>query len=458
MTVPHTPGPGRDGISCREPGPGPQSPIASRTRVLTGLGGLPARLRLGVTDLADHRGGRPWQSDRQAFGTSWYDDAQAAGSAWAEAAERHCAAVAPDPARLRYGSFAELDRHGVPCLHPDELVLYSADQYAAAGFPFRRFTVDSPAHWIEGRAAGTGEPLHVPAFLVFTGWRQMPHLGPEPHYAFPAIGGTAAGRTLDAAVDSGLAEVIERDTTARWWAQAAPLPALPLTDGLRALVADSGRDFETRVILLPTEFGIPVAAAAVRSSDEGWLTYGSAARADPHEAAAKALAEAYTLQLTCRALDDPRAVPYTPGRPSPLKAWRADRRYLDSYRPDHGDLVEQICHQQLYLDPRAAERVAPWAWDLPVGSWPRPGATDARPLVDRAGAAGHRVLHVDLTTPEARAAGLHVTRVIVPGTAGTAPAAYPYLGGGRLQLALPGLPRREDRAGTDLCMFPMPHS
>ncbi|MBW5480325.1 YcaO-like family protein [Streptomyces bambusae] len=464
MTSTRTQEPGPDSDRCPAPGTGPHHPaVVGATRVLTGPAGTPPALHLAVSDLPDPGPDRPWQADRQAFGTSWAGPEQARRSAEGEAVERLCNSVPPAPQRIRYATHEELTRRGIPALDPRRLVLYSPRQYARPGFPFRPFLRDSPAHWIEGRFADRDEPVHVPAFLVYTAWRRMPHARPEPLYAFPALGGTAAGPTPGHALRAGLAEVVERDAAAVWWAHARPLPALEPTPYLRGLTGGASREFDIRLMYVENEFGAPVLAAGVRSRAEGWLTYGFAVRPDPVEAAAKALAEAYTLHLTCRTLDNPAATVRTPGRPSPLKPWRADRRYLDSYRGDASDVVEQLCQQQLYLDRRAADRVAPWAWDLPPGRWsdvPRIDAGDAGDtLLDRVRAQGYEVITVDITTPEATAAGMHAARTIVPGTAGAAPAAYPALGAGRLQQAGTRLGwTSSPLPETALNTFPMPHS
>ncbi|MFC9929792.1 YcaO-like family protein [Streptomyces sp. NPDC127190] len=454
--------PGPDGVDRPAPGSGPRpaplSAFVTGTQTFTGYGGTPPRLHLAVSELRDVTDRLPWHAERHSFGTSWTDPEQARRSAEGEAVERHCGAC--PPAHPVYGTHEQLTRRGLRALDPRSLALHSDRQYATPGFPFQPFRTDSPAHWVEGRSAVDGEPVLVPAFLVYTAWPHMPHPHPEPYYSFPVIGGIAAGPTADFALMSGLEEIIERDAVAVWWANAVPLPALPPTDRLRALGEGAEDTFEMRLVRVDNEFGLPVIAAGVRSTAEGWLTYGCAARADEEEAAAKALAEAHTLQITSRVLADPATRMDTPGRPSPLKPWRQDRRYLDDYRPDWSDVVEQICQQQLHLDPRAAARCAPWAWDLPEGGWTgRPQRLSAAELVDRVAAAGHDVVTVDLTTPEAAAAGMHVLRVVVPGTVSVAPAAYLPLGGRRLQdtavrLGWRTIPLPEEHLNT----FPLPHS
>ncbi|MEU6056347.1 YcaO-like family protein [Streptomyces xanthochromogenes] len=443
--------------------PGFLDGVITRTRTFSGLGGTPAGLHLAVADLVDLGADRPWQADRQTFGTSWDGPAAAVPSAHGEAVERYCGEAPPAAGRIRYGSHRELTRGGLRALDPRELVLYSERQYAEPGFPFRPFLADSPTHWIPALSVSRGEPVYVPAFVAYTSWQRMPRPHPEPLYAFPAIGGIAAGPSFDYALVSGLEEVVERDAAAVWWADAQPRGALALTPRLRALTADAGRDYDVRLLHIDNEFGVPVLAAGVLDRAEGWLTYGFAVRADPEEAAAKALAEAYTLQLTSQALDDPDVVPPdVEGRVSPLKPWRRDRRYLDDCAADSRDMVEQLCQQQLYLDRRAWLRAAPWAWDLPAGDWadvPVLADRSADTLRARVEAAGREVIAVDLTTPRARAAGLHVLRVVVPGTVGAAPAAYPARGGRRLtdtpvRLGWRARPQAEDRLNS----FPIPHS
>lgn len=452
---------GRGGTVRPAPGSGPAPSCITRTRVLTGVGGTPPGLHLAVSDLAD-AGDRPWQTCLRAFGTSWEGPEQARRSAEGEAMERFSEAHAPAPDRLHYGSHDELTRRGLRALHPHRLVLYSARQYATPGFPFRPFGTDSPAHWVEADSVTHGTPVLVPAFLVYSAWPRMPRPHPEPLYAFPAVGGIAAGPTEEFALLNGLEEVVERDAAAVWWANAHPSPALCADPTLLRLTEGAQRDFDIRFTHLANAFGVPVIAAGVLSKGEGWLSYGFAVRADPLEAAAKALAEAYTLQITCLSLDSPSGVPSTPGRPSPLKDWRRDRRYLDSYRADGRDIVEQLCHQQLYLDRRAADRVAPWAWAPATAEWAEVPALPRRAagvLSARVAEAGYEVLSVDLTTREAAAVGMFAVRVIVPGLVGAAPAAYPALGRRHVQEAGVRLgwrahPLEEESLNT----FPVPHS
>jgi thiazole/oxazole-forming peptide maturase SagD family component len=458
MTAVHEGLPGRSGTRRSAPGPGP---IVTRLRSFAGLPGTPESLHLAVADIRDVRAELPWQGDLQGFGTSWDDPGYARLSAWGEAVERYCGSWPPRPEDLVHGSYADLVSRGLTALSPDRLALYSPRQYATPGFPFTPFVDSSPVHWLRATSLGDGGDVHVPAFLVHTDWPHVPKPAAEPLHAFPVIGGTAAGETLEAAIRSGLQEIVEHDASAVWWLNGAPQPTLAPTPRLAELAAGTG---EVHLWSVGNAFGVPVLAAAVRSP-EGWLTVGTAMRADPEQAALKALAEAYTLQITCQTLDDREAVSAIIAghgdRTSPLRPWRAERDYGDHHREDSADQVELLCHQQLHLDARIGDAALAWAAGGPAGDWaaiPRPADDSLDALHARVTAAGHDVLYVDLTTPEAAEDGVRVVRVLVPGTVGTAPAAYPPLGARRVRdlgARLGWYP--EPLEEGDLNRRPMPH-
>ncbi len=432
--------------------------VVTGVQELAPLPGMPAQLRVCALDVADMRRVADWPNDRQAFGTSWSDFDAARRSAVGEAVERYCGSRLPED-RLRFGSHASLRRAGIPALDPRRLHLYSERQYRSDGFPFAPLTTDAECSWVEGRSWTTGEPVWVPAFLVAHGEHD-----PLP-YSDPLVAGVACGTSEEHAVTSGLEEVIERDTTMLWWANAARLPRLPMTDRLRALTADSADAYDTTLIPLDNEFGVPVLAAVVRDRATGWLAIGFATRPDPYEAAEKALAEGFTLHHTCRFLDDEKALgdgvadlPHLGN----LKPYRADRRYLDSYRPDFADVRDLLCQQQLHLDPRAGEHVAPWLEDLPFRPWHGLPALGERRLAvyrERVEARGFEVISVDLTTCDAEAAGFSAAHTIVPGLVSNFPAGMPMWGNGRIGRAGVRLGwRPQPLAETEYNVFPLPHA
>ncbi|PWS51265.1 hypothetical protein DLE01_13520, partial [Streptomyces sp. FT05W] len=90
---------------------------------------------------------------------------------------------------------------------------------------------------------------------------------------------------------------------------------------------------------------------------------------------------------------------------------------------------------------------------------PRPAGVTFEALRARSEAAGHEVLYADLTSRQAVTAGIHVVRVIVPGTVGAAPASCPYFGGRRVMDQAVSLGWRSTPcADRRLNTFPMPHA
>ncbi|WP_410632304.1 YcaO-like family protein [Amycolatopsis sp. cmx-4-83] len=460
LPVPDRPRPVRD------QGLRPDLLVDDRTGIVTAVHelpaapGMPARLKVCAVDVADMRRVVDWPNDRQAFGTSWHDFEPARESAIGEAVERYCGSWLPPERELRHGSYDQLRRAGVPALDPRRLNLYSARQHRTPGFPFAPLTTDAECAWVEAFSHTTKEPVWVPACLV----SQAPEPGGA-RFTDPLIAGLAGGTSAEHAVTSGLEEVLERDTTMVWWANAPRLRALPVPPEVRALVADTTETYEVTLIPLDNEFAVPVVAAAVFDRARRWLSIGFATRPDALEAAKKALAEGFTLQHTCLALDDERELaamrddlPHLGN----LKPYRADRRYLDSYRADFGDVVDLLCQQQVYLDPRAAAHVAPWVRDLPERSWeglPALGERTLKTYQDRVEARGFEVLSVDLTTRDVAAAGFHAAHTLVPGLVANFPAGLPYWGDGRVRRAAVDLgwrahPLPEARLNT----FPLPHA
>ncbi|MFJ1759085.1 YcaO-like family protein [Amycolatopsis sp. NPDC088138] len=447
-------------------GPRPDLLVDDRTGIVTAVHelppapGMPARLRVCAVDVADMRRVVDWPNDRQAFGTSWHDFDQARDSAIGEAVERYCGSWLPPEREIRHASFRQLRRDGVPALDPRRLNLYSSRQHATPGFPFAPLTPETECAWIEAFSHTTREAVWVPACLV----SQEAEPGGA-RFTDPLIAGLASGTSEEHAVTSGLEEVLERDTTMLWWANTPRLRRLPVPAEIRALVADTAETYDVTLIPLDNEFAVPIVAAAVFDRARRWLSIGFATRPDALEAAKKALAEAFTLQHTCLALDDERELagmqadlPHL----SNLKPYRGDRRYLDSYREDFGDVVDLLCQQQIYLDPRAAARVAPWVRDLAVRPWeglPALGERRLKAYRERVEERGFEVLSVDLTTRDVAAAGFHAAHTIVPGLVSNFPAGFPYWGDGRIRRAAVDLgwrttPLPEER----LNVFPLPHA
>ncbi len=413
----------------------------------------------------------PWPADRVSTGTAFGDPGRAEMSAIGEAVERYCGNFVP--AGLRRATYRELRE---PAVDPETLALYSDAQHAEPGFPFVRLDRDVEVLWTKGVDLTDGGPVWVPASLVYVNYFSPPRQD-EPVTNYPMLAGIAAGSSWRAARTAALEEIVERDATVIWWANA--LPARPVSGVGHPLEAEgepgwyrargapgtSGLAGECRyrVVEIPTVFEVAVIGVLIDDPGTGIAALGVAARPDPARAVDKALAEAVTLRRYALGLLDPGGEIWAAADAGVIdrrvfKPHRADRGYAAAYRPDFRDVVDLACHSQLWLDPRMREHLTPiTASDdvVELADLPRLDGDVHDGYLKRLATQGLSAYAVDLTTPDAAAAGLSVARVIVPGAYSNAPAAFPFLGGRRLRED----PERLGRRPADLPnLVPLPHT
>lgn len=413
---------------------------------------FPPSFAMTTARLSDTTRFSRWPSDPAGAGYAFADPAAMLGAAMGEAAERYCGnLVLPD---LLEDSYTDLVRSGRSALDPQTVALYSPAQYASPGFPAVPLSRNLPQQWASGTDLTSGEETLVPASLVWPSYLSIadragsPRPGARP-LTNPVIqAGLAAGTSPRAAIEAGLREVIERDAMTMSWFGAQGLHELQPPAWLTAFAAGPAARLSTRFFRLHQEFGIPVIGALVADDVTGYLSLGVGVNPDPITGALKAYAEALQLQLVLSDYDKPdgafAAAAQEPS--SPLKPWRADRRYGQSYRRDRADVTDYACHLQLHLDPQVQEQFQDELRRLTTGSGPLSPPPDQSgrltthdvphpDLPARLTNAGLRILTVDVTTPDVLSSGIHVYRVLVPGLYSNAPIGLPFLGGQRLKQA-----------------------
>ena len=440
--------------------------LVQRTRDVTHHASIPRSLATAQSDVCNMRRVSRWANNTSCQGSAFNDREQAHASAIGEAVERYCGNLL-DTLPVTFGNYKTLRRGATRVLDPDALVLYSDEQYDTPGFPFVRMTPDLELHWVPGRSLTTGEELLVPASMVYVNWFTAGYSA-APVTNFCPFAGIAAGPNLDYAVTSALEEIIERHATMVWWLNGHAIDATDPGD-LATLWNDVPADAGQRpsLIMLDNEFGVPVAAGVLHNDVDTLVNVGFACRDTPQAAARKAWTEACTLQEGSRDLlraDGAHWDAMSRGdlNSRSFKPWRADRRYLDSYRADMRDCDDLMVQQQVHLDPRAVERVAPLLERPVTQTFADTASLAARtPEAYREAleSVGHEVIVVDITSPDIASTGMAVVRAIVPGTVGNAPASFPFLGRGRVQdLAVELGWRRERLAESELNHFPIPHA
>ena len=439
--------------------------IVTRVEPLRTHPAAPSTLRIVQSVACDMRRISFCANGRANHGSSFVNEESARAAAIAECIERYCGNWI-DETTIVEASFRELIADGEHAIDPERLTLHSPEQHAATGFPFVPFTRELRVNWVRGVCLTCDRPAWIPASLVHVNWYVGPHSA-DPPTNYAMFSGIAAGATWDAALASGLEEVIERDATMIWWLNAHRLPAVRLTADLEALWDGVPAELGQRawLIHLDNEFDVPVMAGVVENVRDGLLTIGFAARPDPMEAGLKAWAEALALQETARWMQDPTGWFWRSGElidTGGLKAPRDDRRYLDEYRSDFHDVDTLMSQLQVHLDPRAQEQVRPWvdvAPRRPLSSLPRLPVRTAAAYRARLEERGFEVFAVDLTTPDVATTDLRVARVVVPGLVPNLPAAFPPLGGRRVREAAVTLGWRDRPLEEgEVNLLPLPHA
>jgi ribosomal protein S12 methylthiotransferase accessory factor len=317
-------------------------------------------------------------------------------AAIAEAAERYSACFVPVEA-LRVCPSSELEG----AVDPAGFSLFHETQYAASGFPFRRFDEQAVIHWVEGRSLADGSAAWLPAQLVY-----LPGLPDEPPIAYSTSSGLAAAPTWEEAVLGALLELAERDAFMLAWNNRLSLPLLDWRDDDEVAEVDRRLFAPTRLRYSAVDasvfFGIPTVIGVVHGppAELGPLGVGAAGAPRVVDAVRKALAEAFSVREHVRdaLVEDPDL---TPAEPDAVVTFDDHMRYYGT--SDRAALAE-------FLDASPLRR--------PIRDVaPLPGATAEariRHVVRRLARHGVSAYVVDVTAPDVREAGLHVARVVCP--------------------------------------------
>jgi ribosomal protein S12 methylthiotransferase accessory factor len=321
-----------------------------------------------------------------------------------EAVERYASAIY-DPAALPLFSFEDAP---FACVPPESWALYSEAQYESRGFPWSPFTRDAPVRWTQALDLFSGEKIHVPACMVYMPYYYVRETGDTP-IVQPISTGMACHCTPAEAAITGICEVIERDALMiTWQAMLAPpqIAAETLSDANYDLV----RRFErsgSHVFIFDMTFdtGVPTVLSVLQSDapELPALVFAASSELSPEDAVRKSLEELAHTRRYCHTIKRwmPRITPSPPG---------------------HENIVDQLTHLNFWTDQanapladflfRSPKRIDfEQMTDLATGD-PR---GHVAVLCRRIAATEHRVLVVDMTTPDVRELGLTSLRVLIPG-------------------------------------------
>lgn len=170
----------------------------------------------------DFRKATAWE---RGAGGKGLNESEAIEGAIGEAIEHYCASHF-DRDRTSRGPWSSVEDAAVA---PHEFVLYSANQYARAGFPYRQWNRLDEVTWMHLSELPEKREILGPAAFVFL------HAGEgrkEDNFCPPTSNGLAAGPNQEFAILKGLCELIERDGFLITWMNQLPAPRVEFSSQL----------------------------------------------------------------------------------------------------------------------------------------------------------------------------------------------------------------------------------
>ena len=379
-----------------------------------------------------------WHANAASFGASLKSPSHAVGASVGEAIERYCGNIIPQ--NLVFGSWHELSQQGLSLIHPDDLCLYSDEQYETKNFPFKRFSLNTRIHWVLGVNTQSKEEKLIPAPLVFLDYYTGERKTETPITALQ-YSGIAAGVSVVDAIDSAILELVERDTLVLWWLSRSN--CIEITDweqntATSGLLWDTDYNRVIRVFLLKNEWKLPVVFVTVWHQNTKILSFGSACRKTLREAIEKAICEAFSTYCILTDLTNPNSPVFQAVKSDIIpshtyKPYLENRSYSAAYAKDFSDMLDLPAVGQFYLDPviqkhfweRIHELREPGTWVSCSNS-----VNMSENIKERF--SDYEILAVDVTSSDMLLANIRVVRVVIPHLYNNPAPAYPYLGGKRL--------------------------
>jgi ribosomal protein S12 methylthiotransferase accessory factor len=183
------------------------------------------RRLLGLSGLETGIGGQIYG------GGKGYDLFGMVASSIGESVERVLGAFAfvDAASQVVYGSYNELTRRGLPCLHPEQMPVFAPEQLSTSEL-FEPWTEDSWLGWVAGTRLRSGAEVYVPAQLVLLFYLRAEG---EPVIGLAPSGGLASHINRTEALYHGILELFERDGVNLRWYCGVPLDRIVLDRPLR---------------------------------------------------------------------------------------------------------------------------------------------------------------------------------------------------------------------------------
>lgn len=280
-------------------------------------------------------------------------------------------------------------------------IFFNDADYSDPDFEFARPDLDKIHHWLKGESLATGKPYHVPASCACMNFGvKRKHEIFDRSYST----GLASHTTYEAAIYSGLCEVLERDGYCSYWLSKSA-PDMLSADLVAKLVPQrlsrelDRLDLNLRVFALRTDVEVPIIASCIQISDGGIAT-GASCNLDLADAVTKAVVESMHTYNWC--LDMKR-----------LGTSIENKLEIDDF-PDHVSYYLNKTRSDSYLwwvdEPNVLETV-PTEWLTSTGN----SQEKLNLIVKQVIKAGFEPVWLDLTSADISELGFMVIKAFVAG-------------------------------------------
>lgn len=280
-------------------------------------------------------------------------------------------------------------------------IYFSDEDYSDPDFEFARPDLTKLRHWLEGISLKSSQPYHVPASCACMNFEaQYQHEILDRSYST----GLASHTSYEAAIHSGLCEVIERDGYTSYWLSKT-VPEVLSADLVKSLTPTRLSEeldrlgLDIRVFAMRTDVEVPIIVSCVKIEDGGIAT-GASCNLDVSDAVTKAIVESMHTYN-----------------------WCLDMKRLNAPVETKFEIDDFPHHVSYYLKPERSETYLWWAVDpvildeLPP-EWAISTGTPQHKmdvLVQQVVKAGFEPAWVDLTSPDTADLGFVVVKAFVAG-------------------------------------------
>jgi len=136
--------------------------------------------------------------------------------------------------KIIFASFDQMLKRKAVVIPAEKLNFFSSQQFARDYFPFQDFTTDKPISWVQAESFISREKVWIPAQMLFVGYK-IKHDLDEPWLSAAVTTGTAAHTSPLLALRNALLELIQIDSAMGHWYSNAKAIGIEFDDRTRPL-------------------------------------------------------------------------------------------------------------------------------------------------------------------------------------------------------------------------------